>query len=231
MLSRTHLIKTKDPQYCKYLYSKRVAIVGPSENTLHTKQGKNINSYDVVVRLNKSLPIPKNRFKDIGNKTDILYNSFNLSDFPGENNLKINTLRKQIKYISSPYPFIYPFTTDILNFISKNNGEIPIHLIDLVIYKMICSILKCRPYTGTSAIIDLLQFPIKELYITGIDCYLCKYYGEYRQISRGHLSQLQNNHIHKNTPQLLLIRNLALNDSRVRLDSFLENYFFKKEYK
>ena len=89
MISRTHLIRSKDPEYYKFLYNKRVAIVGPSINTLNSNQGKNIDSYDIVVRLNKSLPIPKNKVKDIGYKTDILYNSFNLKDYPGENKLKI----------------------------------------------------------------------------------------------------------------------------------------------
>ena len=230
MISRTHLIRSKDPEYYKFLYNKRVAIVGPSINTLNSNQGKNIDSYDIVVRLNKSLPIPKNKVKDIGYKTDILYNSFNLKDYPGENKLKINILKKKIKFICSPYPFIYPFSNDILNFISNNNGNIPIHLIDLVLYKYICSILKCRPYTGTSAIIDLLQFPIKELYITGIDCYLCNYYKEYRNISKYNLKNLQNNNIHNNKPQLILLKNLILNDNRIKIDNFLNNYFFKKDY-
>ena len=31
-------------------------------------------------------------------------------------------------------------------------------------------------------------------------------------------------------PQLAFIKQLSINDSRVKLDSFLENYFFKKDY-
>ena len=230
MISISHFIKNKDNNYYNYLYNKRVAIVGPSSNTYNTKQGEYIDGFDIVVRLNKSLPIPSNRHIDIGSKTNILYNSFNLSDYPGENNLNINIIKNKIDYICSPYPFIYPFIDDILQFMYINNSQINVHIINLILYKYIVSILQCRPYTGTCAIIDLLQYPIKELYITGIDCYLCKYYNEYRRISKAQLLRQQNNNIHKNGTQLELIKKLCLNDNRIKIDLFLENYLFKKEY-
>lgn len=232
MISRYKSIPITDVSYYNMLCNKRVAIVGPSCNTQNTKQGKKIDNYDIVVRLNKSIPIPRKRYNDIGSRTDILYNSMNTSDFPGQNNINIPLLQKEnIKYIACSYPYIYPFDKDISKFLSINNNRIPYHIPHIILYKTIVSILQCRPYTGTCAILDILNFPVKELYITGIDCYLNKYYKEYRQISREALYQIRHNHIHQNGPQLDFIKTLALKDSRLRLDKFLENYFFRNEYK
>lgn len=232
MLNIYNKSSVKDYNYNKLLHNKRVALVGPSSNTTNTKQGDLIESYDLVVRLNKTFDIPLSRYKDIGKRTDILYNSMNTTDFPGQNDFTPKLIQKlksnNLKYISSPYPFMYPFDNDILKFIEINENQIKLHISDIVLYKYLVSVLKCRPYTGTCAIIDLLNYPIKELYITGIDCYLNQYYNEYRNISKKELKNLRNNHIHKNLPQLEFIKNLAINDSRLKLDSFLDNYFFKK---
>lgn len=224
-----------DTLYKEFLNNKTVAIVGPSCNTDGTKQGKLIESYDIIVRLNKTFNVPKNKQIDIGKRTDILYNSMNTSDYPGENDFSNRLIHKlknnNVKYISCPYPYIYPFDNDISKFISVNNHQLPYHIINLVLYKYLVSILKTRPYTGTCAILDLLNYPIKELYITGIDCYLNSYYKEYRKISKRTLSNLQNNNIHFNSPQLEFIKNLSLRDNRIKLDKFLETYFFQKNVK
>lgn len=234
MLNTYNKSLIKDTYYNKLLSNKKVALVGPSSNTLHTKQFDKIESYDLVVRLNKTFDIPFSRQIDIGRRTDILYNSMNTTDFPGQNNFSpelIDKLKKNnLKYIACSYPFTHPFDMDILKFIEINASEIPYHIIDIVLYRYLISIIKSRPYTGTCAIIDLLSYPIKELYITGVDCYLNKYYGEYRKIDKSDLQELRHNHIHHNMPQLAFIKQLSINDSRVKLDSFLENYFFKNDY-
>ena len=71
--------------YQKYLCGKNVAIVGPASSIVRTNSGRLIDTFDVVVRLNKSLPLTRKLIPDIGSRTDILYNSLNRSDFPGEN--------------------------------------------------------------------------------------------------------------------------------------------------
>jgi len=233
MLQRHFGDITIDDSYKNFLKNKRVAIVGPSSNTDGTKQCKLIESYDIVVRLNKTFNISLRKQVDIGKRTDILYNSMNTSDYPGENDFSNTLIRKlkdnNIKYIACPYPFIYPFDSDISKFISINNHKIPYHIMNLVLYKYLVNILQTRPYTGTCAILDLLNYPIKELYITGIDCYLNSYYKEYRKISNGQLSNLRNNDIHFNSPQLDFIKNLTLYDKRIKLDHFLEKYFFSND--
>jgi len=235
MLSRYNNCLISDKNYNNFIKDKRIVIVGPSNNTNQTNQRNMIENYDIVVRLNKTFNIPVSKQKDIGKRTDILYNSMNTTDYPGENNIDKQIIyelkRNRIKYISIPYPFIYPFEKDITKFIQTNENMIPYHIINIHLYKYIINVLKNRPYTGTCAILDILSYPIKELYITGIDCYINKYYEEYRTISHSKLTKLRNNNIHSSAPQLLLIKKLALSDNRLKLDRFLENYLFKNEYK
>ena len=88
-----------------------------------------------------------------------------------------------------------------------------------------------RPYTGTCAIMDLLSYPIKYLYITGLDFYQTKYYSEYRRISKEGLKYNKNSTIHKAKPQLDYLKNVALVDNRVILDGFLDRLLFHDYYK
>ena len=92
------------------------------------------------------------------------------------------------------------------------------------------NMLHTRPYTGTCAITDLLNYPIKYLYITGVDFYLTKYYEEYRKIRKNNLKNIQNNTIHKNGPQIEYLKNLSLTDSRIILDNFLDVHLYKYYY-
>jgi len=235
MLSNYNKSIINDKNYYNFLYDKKIALVGPSNNTLDTNQGNLIDSYDLVIRLNKTFEIPLNIQKDVGRRVDVLYNSMNISDYPKENDLtqkRIYNLKNNgCKYISCPYPFIYPFENDILRFLDNNQNKIPYHIINLNLYKYLVNSIKGRPYTGTCAIMDLISFPIKELYITGIDCYISKYYKEYRQISNNKLANLRDNNIHNNYSQLMFIKKLACINKKIKLDNFLKKFFFEKESK
>ena len=70
--------------YSKYVENKNVVIVGPAKSIMQSKQGEFINSFDCIVRLNKSLPIQRKYEEYVGSRTDILYNSLNVTDYPGE---------------------------------------------------------------------------------------------------------------------------------------------------
>ena len=65
MLQRHFGDITIDDSYKSFLRNKRVAIVGPSSNTDGTKQCKLIESYDIVVRLNKTFNISLRKQVDI----------------------------------------------------------------------------------------------------------------------------------------------------------------------
>ena len=203
--------------------NKRVIIVGPSITVQECNLGTFINNFDIIIRLNKSLPIPSKMFQHIGDRTDILYNSLNTSDFPGENNTGPLFFKQQnIKYVRCPYPPIPPFQEDIKSFCRKNKNVINFGHIDTLFYQKIENSLGTRPYTGTCAIADLLRCDVKQLYVMGIDFYTYKHSFYYRNVSRTKLKKLQNNHIHKRKPQIDLIKRFYLLDNRLVVDNILD---------
>lgn len=224
-----HFFQLYDKLFFDYIKDKSVALVGPAESILNTKKGHIIDRFDVVVRLNKSIPLPKDLAKDIGTKTDVLYNSLNTSDFPGENKLS-PTLHKKygIKFVCSSYPFNHSvFKDDILRYVRKYKFELPFKVMDDNRFRRFESALGTRPYTGTCAIMDLLCYPIKYLYITGLDFYYSRYYGQYREISKGQLKHTRNSNIHNAKPQLAYLKHISLLDDRIILDSFLNKIVYE----
>jgi|SaaInlStandDraft_5_1057022.scaffolds.fasta_scaffold22667_2 hypothetical protein len=215
-----------------FVNNKTIALVGPAESILNTGKGNLIDKFDIVVRLNKSLPIPKNMENDIGTKTDILYNSLNITDFPGQNKFG-NTILKNnnISFLCSSYPIENEFfKNDILNYIQRSKFGVPFKVLNNKIYNSIEKSIGTRPYTGTSAIMDLLNCNIKYLYITGLDFYTTKYYNEYRKINKEQLKKNRSNFYHKSEPQLKLLEHLSLYDDRIILDNYLDKLLYNKYY-
>lgn len=60
----------------KFLHNKKICLLGNSNNIL--KNPKNIDSYDIICRINRGIPIDKEKF--IGSRTDILFLSTKMKD-------------------------------------------------------------------------------------------------------------------------------------------------------
>jgi len=228
-----HFFKEYNKLFTEYVRDKCVALVGPAESILGTKKGEVIDKFDLIVRLNKSIPVPSKLHEDIGKRTDIVYNSLNTTDFPGENNLNPRLYKKYgVNFICSSYPFNHNiFHDDIANYVYKYKFELPLKVMDDLKFRNFEKILGTRPYTGTCAIMDLLSYPIRYLYITGLDFYHTKYYNEYRIISKSNQRHTKHNTIHKAKPQLEYLKNLSLIDERIILDSFLDKLLYNDYYK
>jgi hypothetical protein len=219
---------SRDKAYGDFLKDKRLVIVAPSKAVLETMQAEYIDSYDYVVRLNKSLPIPRHLQQFIGSRTDILYNNMNITDFPGENQLDMVFLKKHLQYLCCPYPEIHPFAVDINRFKYANRkSKIPFHCIDTKYYNKIVTGINTRMNTGIGAILDLLSYDIKELYITGFTFFMDGHYKEYRDAPLALIqSHVNNGSIHSQEPQITLLRKLVLDDNRITLDNTLEGILF-----
>lgn len=61
----------------KVFYNKRIAIVGPADSAYEQENGRIIDSYDIVIRMNKAIITwdPTNE-KYLGTRTDILFHNF-----------------------------------------------------------------------------------------------------------------------------------------------------------
>lgn len=65
-----------DPDFARLLEAKSVIVVGPAETMLGTNRGREIDSFDLVVRFNTAIeymPFAHDLAKDVGARTDILY--------------------------------------------------------------------------------------------------------------------------------------------------------------
>lgn len=228
-----HFFNKYEKLFVEYVSGKCIALVGPAQSIIGTGKGSIIDQFDLVVRLNKSIPLPDNIKNDIGTKTDILYNSLNTSDFPGQNNLNPKLYKKYgVKFVCSSYPFNHNiFHDDVLNYVYKYKFELPLKVMNDHKFKIFEKALGTRPYTGTCAIMDLLSYPIKYLYITGLDFYQTKYYSEYRKISKDTLKQNKNNIIHQYKPQMDYLKNVSLFDNRIILDNYLDKLLYNDYYK
>lgn len=226
LYTRTEINNKYTEYYNNYLNNKNVVLVGPASSIINTNSGDIINSFDIIVRLNKSLPLSTKMMKDIGNRTDILYNSLNRYDHPGENILNEQFfINNKLKFLCSSYPNITPFSHDIKDYLNNSRAKLPFRIVSEKLYHNIKNSIKTRPNTGIMTILDLLQSPIKTLYITGLNFYKTDYYKTYTKQQRANRGALvpynSSNMIHNQSPQINLLRHLALNDKRIILDRTL----------
>jgi hypothetical protein len=228
-----HFFKKYEQLFIEFITDKSVALVGPAQSIIGTKKGEIIDKFDLVVRLNKSIPLPNGISEDIGTRTDIVYNSLNTSDFPGENNLNPKLYKKYgVRFVCTSYPFNHNiFHDDIATYVYKYKFELPLKVMNDLKFRNFEKMLATRPYTGTCAIMDLLSYPIKYLYITGLDFYSTKYYSEYRRISKEGLKHNKNNIIHQCKPQIDYLKHISFFDDRIILDQFLDKLLYHDYYK
>lgn len=215
------LYGSRDENYKNFLKGKRVVVIGPSPNLLGKNLGDYINSFDIVVRLNQSYPTEISHKEDLGNRTDILCHCLNENPRCG-NTVQYELMEKEGVFLSSPYPQgVMPFHKDVIKFMNRNQNRIPYHLIDKEFYLFLVSTVKTRINSGTSCILDLLAFPLKELYVFGFTWYIDGWRDSYK--TNGIIErELNNNPIHYQQPQKEMIKELALNDSRLYIDDVMK---------
>jgi hypothetical protein len=228
------MVNKKDIDYYNFLKDKKVCIVGPAPHLIDSNKSEFIESYDIIVRLNRSFPVSKKREKDIGKRTDIFYNCLNPEPDSG-GSLNLDLIKNNVKYLSMPYPDIFPFNIDIARFnYFNNNYNIPFHIMDLETYKIVSSEMGTRPNTGVLAIIDILSYPVKELYVTGISFFRGGYDIEYRDKVDGikvkdqkHSEQLALDRMrrsgnHTQEGQIQYIKKIFKSDDRFKGDEIFE---------
>lgn len=208
--------------YSDYLKGKNVAIVGPAPTVIEVQNNiEKINACDIIVRLNKSLPIAENLKNKIGNKTHILYNCLEENPESG-GYLHIPYLAQQVEWVISSYPPKSPFKQNIDKFKSRNCDRINFDTFDLEYYNKIEAEMKTRPNTGVLAILDLLSKDIKSLYITGFTFFKGGYLKEYREYNEPQILAIMKIHgNHEQEPQIEYMKKVLTSDKRVKMDKFL----------
>ena len=143
--------------------------------------GKEIESYDIVARINRSIETTSRYPDDVGKRTDILYSCLietsmqagkldpdNLADDHGVQ-LICCPPRSEYDGISHATQFHSMINLNSVNDISQ---RIPIRIVDHIFHTELALKVSCRPNTGFMAIYDLLRSEAKSLSIYGFSFYL-----------------------------------------------------------
>lgn len=179
--------------------NKSVCLVGGSSAIIGSNLGKEIDSYDVVARVNYHWPFPKGLINKIenptihnGNRTDLFFHSgFQSTGACPEEISKFNDLKLIV---------IYKNQQRILDFCKKNQ-------INLCLEEHTREV--SYPTTGFNAIINIIKCNIKKLYICGFDFYNTPAVVHW---------------CHNPKNELKYVQNLITTDDRIFFsDHFLEN--------
>ena len=167
-------------KFFKLINKKNVAIVGPAQYMMGKNLGKEIDSHDLVVRINRSMESCLKFGKDIGRKTDILYSCMiEKPENAGEINIQ-ELISKNIKFVCIPPKSSFNgiaqsnTLTEYANIDKYNDlkSKINTRIISASLNNKIAKEVNCRPNTGYLAIYDLLECAPKKLSIYGFSFYL-----------------------------------------------------------
>jgi len=189
--------KEMDNDFSNYVKGKSIAIVGPSETTSGSANGKLIDSFDLIARV-KSFLYPESMIVDIGSRTDILYTTSPqdrvdikeyekyLHPVTGEETYRLEKFEgfnqyKNVEFVVSTYPedewFADRYTSQFEEL--KESGIVNCRFANSESYFEVKKDTD-RPNSGFSAIVDILSFDISSLHIFGIDFHRAMYRSDYR---------------------------------------------------
>ena len=218
-------------EFSNFLSNKRVIIVGPSSSLVNKGMGKFIDSFDVVCRIKKSFPVPKEYENDLGKRTDILISHLKLkSKGYLQNNFKIhksNIYNKNLRYIYFPFPLYEHFEKFYKNFKTDcNDIRVPViyqrNTKNLELLKK--ELKNSYPTTGIAAIKGLLDYNIKELYIIGMTFQKDGFLDYYKTDKERVACMERTKHIHNLNNELIYFKKLFLeNQNKIKINEELKN--------
>ncbi|HEX8474352.1 MAG TPA: glycosyltransferase family 29 protein [Pyrinomonadaceae bacterium] len=182
-----------DADYAQLLEGKNVVIVGPAETLLGSEQGGFIDSHDLVVRINTALehmPFAARLAADIGTRSDILYCN---NEVLTENILRRKHISHRrfmrlcdeinLKYlvatnnnftctdIANPHHPCFLEHRAFQEFLNKHPTKTKLRMLYWTSNVLRRWLHGYVGRTGTIAIVDLLSYNIKRLYVTGMTFY------------------------------------------------------------
>lgn len=165
---------------------KTVALIGPAGYLQGKNLHKHLDDYDVVCRPNEIIPLKQQRL-DYGNRTDIMFCNFGTQWMPGIKrkiesedrreyfkNLKLvvcsatKASHQDVDFLNWPDNHV---SQVVHNFQDINEYDLPFYWIGVRDYNRIYAEIGVEFHTGMASIVTLLNYPIKELLITGFSFY------------------------------------------------------------
>lgn len=225
-------------KYKEFLKNKKVAIIGPAESAFFNESGKYIDTFDIVVRVNRGIEMVKGNESFIGNRTDVLYNSLDYGINSGGN---LEGVDNTIKFICCPYS-IEEGTFRRGAIPSSVFDKFNIRFIDTKVYNKLKSGTNSGINSGFGAIVDILQHDIQQLYITGIDFYRSLYSSKYPSQTNNmavsfdaiekelEFKKYPNRRVHHPDRQYIEFKKIISSDERIKLDPFLTKIIKDNRY-
>lgn len=207
--------------YAEYMADKDVVLVGPSAALAGSGRAKEIEAYDVVVRLNWSAPVPVQLHDDFGRRTDVLYKRLLQTAFPTK--ADVATWRSEgLRWVVTSEHT--ERTSNSNRFAQLAGAGLPWTITGRVRQEIIGST-QNSPLMGVMAIAHLLQQPIKSLTVMNCDFYAGGYHPEYggiayRQSMNRSEGAIANSH--DALIQLRYLYRLKQLDRRLQFDDKLE---------
>lgn len=166
----------------KAFKNKRVAIVGAANSTFDEKGGDFIDSFDIVIRINKAAQTwEKKNSVYLGSKFTYLFHSFYENEFSGGGKIDFEKFRDLgIQKIIHPNSDKKGLIAH-LNFYKRHLNFRKTYIFLPSLYKEITKdLLGFQPTVGFSAIYSVLNTECKEVYLTGFTFFKSPYVKGYR---------------------------------------------------
>ncbi|HLS30813.1 MAG TPA: glycosyltransferase family 29 protein [Flavobacteriaceae bacterium] len=210
--------------------NKRVALIGGADSVLQKKQGKYIDDFDVIVRINKGVELIDKQQEYVGTKTDVLFHSF--LDNPrekGSSPITVDLWKKHnVRHIvySRNYKVAKQGIYDIILFGKKSGGKTKFSNLPPELHNNNMEALAPQwPTTGFIALNTIFNCQPSQLYITGITFFRTAHNSLYRPENVEEFKKHFNNGAESHNPEkeYAYFKNLYLkNKNTIQLDQVLE---------
>lgn len=214
----------------QWFKNKRVALIGGADSVLQEKQGKYIEGFDVVVRINKGVELIDKQQDYVGSRTDVLFHSF--LDNPkeiGSSPITAELWKKhKVQHLiySRNYKVAQQGIYDVILFAKNSGGKTKFTNLPEDIYQKITDCIAPQwPTTGFTALNTIIDCQPKELYITGITFFKTPHNGLYRPEGIEEFKKHFNDNPKSHNPEkeYAYFKNLYLqNKNKIRLDNVLD---------
>ena len=225
-----------------FLTNKRVVIVGPASTIEGSGQGSLIDSYDVVVRVNRAVSHLGGKAVDIGTRTDILYacmSTERVNQFhPRTKKLEVDAdlwVHNKVRVVSEVYPRGESFyRASIAHNVYQvlQDDRVNLRHLPNENYFKVKEKVGCHLNSGLVALTDLLTHDIRELYITGIDFHRSIYMEGYETFTKESMKDMfENRSSHDPDKQFQYFKyEIFQKDDRVKVDEPLRKFLMDPKY-
>ena len=162
---------------------KRVAIIGGADSATKDKLGGFIDGFDIVVRINKGVEMVEKYQDYIGQRTDVLFHTFEFRSGPGSSPVDIELWHKKgVKYIIFSFNINSRFRWQLFDFVKQTKGKKDVFQMDQKSYERNFEVITpFNPTNGFIALNTVFNCSPKELYVTGITFFKTPHNADYRK--------------------------------------------------